>query len=358
VQPTTGNLVLAVAGAEPLNAVEWEDKPTGIGEPLVQIDPTLMPASFEADGEPAAQIVSPAPFGRPRALTPPPIPIPRAARIPPPLLPGSFATPMPGSLPRLPGASQPMPVFGEPIRPDAMDSTSLLSIGKRKRLIAIAIGVACAVGVIAVVVVLMLALRKTPAPNLTPVALGSSAVGSAGSAGSPGSAGSAVAMIVGSDSHIAEPVVVVDAGAPPVPTCKLDVASVPDAVEVWLDDNQLGVTPTTLDLPCRVETKLLFKKAKVGSAIRTITPDANTTRLMVRFAAAMISLKVTSTPPGATIMVAGKVLGITPTTVHIPATGAALILTKDGYSTETVSAKSTATVRVTLKRVVKTQKLR
>jgi hypothetical protein len=80
---------------------------------------------------------------------------------------------------------------------------------------------------------------------------------------------------------------------------------------------------------------------------------------MVRFAAAMISLKVLSTPPGATIMVGGKVLGITPTTVHVPATGAALILTKDGYSTETekVPAKSTATVRVTLKRVAKTQKL-
>ena len=50
----TGNPVIAVSSEKAIEVQAWEDKPTGIGEPLVQIDSTLMgaiPASAsEAEG--------------------------------------------------------------------------------------------------------------------------------------------------------------------------------------------------------------------------------------------------------------------------------------------------------------------
>jgi PEGA domain len=49
----------------------------------------------------------------------------------------------------------------------------------------------------------------------------------------------------------------------------------------------------------------------------------------------MFSVKVSSTPPGATITVAGKNVGITPTTVRLVAFEVStLTLTRDGYATE------------------------
>jgi hypothetical protein len=47
-------------------------------------------------------------------------------------------------------------------------------------------------------------------------------------------------------------------------------------------------------------------------------------------------VKVSSTPPGATVTVNGKSLGITPTTVKVPAfESSTLAITKDGYAPET-----------------------
>ena len=98
--PKTGNRVLAVASEKALTAVEWEDKPTGIGEPLVQIDPTLMeplaPMPALADDEPARIVAAPPMHDEvpTAAMRPTPLPLPLAPAVAMPgPLPGSYVTP-------------------------------------------------------------------------------------------------------------------------------------------------------------------------------------------------------------------------------------------------------------------------
>src|SRR5439155_23546269 len=51
---------------------------------------------------------------------------------------------------------------------------------------------------------------------------------------------------------------------------------------------------------------------------------------------AMFLVKVTSAPAGATVTVAGKPVGVTPTTIKLPAFEASRVtMTKDGYATDT-----------------------
>ena len=50
----------------------------------------------------------------------------------------------------------------------------------------------------------------------------------------------------------------------------------------------------------------------------------------------MLSVKVTSSPPGATITIAGKSAGVTPAMIKLPAgEAAALTITKQGFTSDT-----------------------
>ena len=520
-QPRSGNRVVAVASAEPLNAIEWEEKPTGIGVPLVEIDPSLMQAATEAAAPPGlpgmpvplapphtAQGPMPTPMVPPAYPAPPgaagapmlapgmapmaavvapgmsatmmassmsmppgatapgmapttmplspvvaapdmpalsmqpspsttapgmapiapptapgmapmqtmspiamadaispattapgmppaapiastqPYPMPGASGFVPPS-PSTFPTPPPGSLraptatgtplaPRAPTAN-PLDTYIVPVQPDPMESTSLVAIGKRKRT-AVIVASAGAVLVGAAVAVFVFGTGKSPArPAQKPIGSAAPiATGSNGSANAPAvqptpSPVPATPTTAGSASQAAEAMVANNTSpptptpAPPSPTptpapappqpCSVAVDSAPQGAEVWLDQSQLGVTPATVQLPCGVEAKLIFKKAHLGNLTRAVTPDASTPSVTVRFPTpiAMMSLTVTSSPPGATITVGGKVVGITPTTIRVPASGAMLNLSKDGFTPDAdrVSVKTGSSIHVSLKRIVR-----
>jgi hypothetical protein len=381
VAATKGNRVVAIASAEPLNAVEWEDKPTGIGEPLVEIDPSLL-GSRMSEPAIAPPLMPPPMTAAPMMASPPPIPMTGALAMP-----GAIPTPAPGSLPGIPPPLQPMPpamtpsmstfgptgpvqplfppgviptpppgvlrasdqmpMFGGPLPPSPMESTSLLAVPRSHRGLIIAIGAIAVLG--AAVAIAVLGFGVGRGGGKTQTSHEAVTVGSAGSA-APAVAGSN-AIVTGSNAPVIEtPAVPADAG---LILCNLDVETTPVGAEIWLDDKQLGTAPATVQLPCGIEAKLQLKKAKLA-VVRTVTPGTDTSVQVKLLAPAVptVSMRVTSNPPGATITMSGRVLGITPTTIHLPAAGASLTLSKDGYtpSTEHVAPKPNGTHFVTLKR--------
>ena len=70
--------------------------------------------------------------------------------------------------------------------------------------------------------------------------------------------------------------------------------------------------------------------------LRSITPEPTGTKIVATLGVATFSVKITSTPAGASITVGGRSKGVTPTAVQLPAyTTQAITLTKDGYQTDT-----------------------
>jgi hypothetical protein len=121
-------------------------------------------------------------------------------------------------------------------------------------------------------------------------------------------------------------------------TCKLEVTTVPAGAEISLEDKtSLGATPVTIELPCNVETKLDVHKSRYISVVKAVTPTAPTAALdPIRLSHVMFAVKVTSTPPGATITVGGRVAGVTPTSIRLPALETSTItVSKDGYVPDT-----------------------
>jgi hypothetical protein len=152
--------------------------------------------------------------------------------------------------------------------------------------------------------------------------------------------------------------VAVDAAPPAPQVCNVDVTTTPTGAELWLDDKPvLGTAPATIQLPCGVETKVHATKAKYGSTVKAFTATADNTKLALRIAPPMFSLKVTSMPMGATITIGGKVVGITPTSVKVTAFSATRItVTKEGFApdTETIAPRvNNAAHHVILKHATK-----
>jgi hypothetical protein len=127
-----------------------------------------------------------------------------------------------------------------------------------------------------------------------------------------------------------------DAAEPAAGTCFAEVSSVPAAAEIVIEPNVIGTTPQKITLPCGAPVELAIRKGRFLTATRTVTPTPEGVKLKVALAKPTFQLKVSSTPPGATITMNGKPLGVTPTTVRLPAFEAStLTITKDGYATET-----------------------
>jgi len=213
--------------------------------------------------------------------------------------------------------------------------------GKHRTLLyVIAAGLAVAV---AVTVIMLTGGKHTTSPR-------------AGQGSGSGSALVAIAVPVDA-AVVAPPLPAVDAGAPAPQLCSVDVTSNPTGAEIAIDKTVLGTTPATIKLPCDVESKLTIRKAKYGSVQRSFTATAEATKLAVKIAAPVFSLKVTSLPAGATITVGGKMVGITPTTIKVPAFSPTMItLTKDGYTPDTqkiAPRQNNVTHFVTLKHVTK-----
>ena len=149
---------------------------------------------------------------------------------------------------------------------------------------------------------------------------------------------------------------VAGAARPDGDTCFADVSSVPAGAEIVIDQtNVIGTTPQKITLPCGNPVELTIRKGRLVPAVHTVTPTAEGAKLRVALAKPTFQVKVSSTPAGATITMNGKSLGVTPTMIRIPAFEAsALMITKDGYATETetVTPKSNGiAVHSTLKKL-------
>lgn len=359
--PTKGNPVVAIASEKPINVVEWEEKPTGIGELKIEIDSTLMEASTSsprAGGTGSESVLGAAtPHtalpGTTRTDTqPPPLgptpaaPAPASAR---PVAPPHFTQP--------PRAASPYPIAP----PGFAGGTTAVRDRGRTKMIALAISAgALAIGAI-VVLVLTLSGKDKAAAKAThdsgsaaaPVAL--PAPPSADAAASDQVPALATEQVQKpaveqpahdeADEATAEPTD--EPSQPPAPvadtppaaptTCSVQLASVPKGADVYIDGKKLGTTPGTFELPCGTQEKLSLRKSRFANTIKSFTPLAGKpNKLTVRLRRDLFQVKVTSTPAGATITARGRQLGVTPTTIKLPAYDTTSItLTKSGYTTET-----------------------
>jgi len=390
VPAASGNRNIAVASAQAIEAVEWEEKPTGIGEALVQIDPTLMePAkAMPIDDEEPVNIVStPIADVPPPTTMPPPLgmPAPHGIPTPPPWAPLAtglpLAAPAPtaqppalppppvGPAPRLPTPPpQPSPLFAQgvpnssavfpalPPRVDITDGntnffrdsgeipqynadpTDSIATKKRKRTMFLVIA-AAALAVLATVVVILSTGGKPPktAPvHHAATGSGSGALVATGSGSGSGAALGSDQIATGS-AHVETPAPPVDAAPPAPQVCNVDITTTPPGADISLDDKTvIGTSPATVQLPCGVETKVYAKKAKYGSTVKAFTASADNTKLALHITAPTFQIKVTSVPEGATITIGNKVVGITPTNVKVQAFASTMItLSKDGFTPDT-----------------------
>jgi PEGA domain len=325
--PSSGNRNIAVASSQAIEAVEWEEKPTGIGQALVEIDPTLMGSPVAVtevtEDEEPVNIVS-----TPVADVPPPQPFALSA------LPLAAKTPSPPPLFALPPTPQPaasdsFPAFAPRADPAdvmnfAQDPTDSIP-GKRKRRV-IAVAIAAVVAIVATILVIAVTGGKKTTP-------GHALAGS----GSAITVADAATAIVVPDKGSAQELAAVDAGVAAPAVCNVEVSTTPTGAEISLDKTTVvGTSPATIPMPCGVETKIYVKKAKYGNAMKAFTATADATKVAIKIAAPIFQLKVTSMPEGATITIAGKVVGITPTSIKVTAfTSTMITLTKDGYTPDT-----------------------
>ena len=392
----SGNPVLTVASRE-IQVQEWEDKPTGIGEPLVQIDSTLMeplesmpiepvssvhhhedetplpppqpfmptPLPFAAPGMGFGSLGAPATMAAPTAPYPPlgiPTPVPGAPFAPmaPPFPnpgfepqaggppPGGYGAPPPFSAHETAFAgnvqiANPSGGLYDPVgsMQFPQERTYEFEARRRKRLLVIGVFVAVAIAATLAIVLLVGGHKSTEASSgaaATPNGSGS------GTARPPGSGGSAAAMVTppGSAAPITAPEHT-PVATPPADaavtstTCSVDLTTTPPGAQIAREDGTpLGTSPGTFDVPCGSELKLVVRKQTYYSATKAITATEAHTAVTIALARALFSLKVTSMPPGATITVAGKSMGVTPTTIKLPAFQPTNItLTKDGFASDT-----------------------
>src|SRR5262249_36626305 len=127
--------------------------------------------------------------------------------------------------------------------------------------------------------------------------------------------------------------------APPAApsTCTVNVTSVPTGADIIVDKQKVATTPGTFDVACGSDTKLTLKKKSFPNTVRTITPAAGKqNKYVFKLAKTLLSVKVTSTPAGATITVGGKSMGVTPTTIKLPANEpSSITLSKPGFANDT-----------------------
>jgi hypothetical protein len=113
--------------------------------------------------------------------------------------------------------------------------------------------------------------------------------------------------------------------------CPVHVASPQGAQVSWG-----GITndvPADLLLPCGVESVLIFRREHYYDRPKLVTAERKGQVVKVRMERVVISVHLTSVPPGATVTVAGrKEIKITPTDIKVPEfERSKLTLTMDGY---------------------------
>ena len=345
----TGPPAPVISGEKPLavtqTAKEFEIEEETKSGLKVEVDSSL---SVEGATGSAAAVEA-----APQAMQPPPLP---------PMPSYSAPVPMPPLAPRSASASLPdVPrptvagLYGDTLR--VGDSTSVLASKRRTRMIVIAVSAALAVAV--GVVLLIVLMRDSDEKHVSTIVEGSAYVIGGSNAGSapPITPDADVASVIDAPSPIAPDAGEPAAVAPEVPTggaCVVGITSTPTGAEIVRDKEVIGTTPADLVLPCNEAVKLVFRKARFANAGRTITPKPEGVKLRVPLARAMLSVKVTSAPPGATIFLEGKSLGVTPGVIKLPAfESSTLLISKPGFANENqriTPKQNNQAVHVTLKK--------
>jgi hypothetical protein len=323
--PPTGNPDHAVA-EKARDVVDLGDMPTHLGD-NIEIDPSLI----DGDHAKAEPHDSPRPTFAPAARH---SEAPRSGGVPPPP-PIAIAPDRPPrnnvDMTNSTGwfrDSQEIPRF-----PSEHDPEHASPRRRRMLIIALVAGIATIAVAVALVMVIGNTGKDTPAASSS-AAQGSSGLASADQtrASRPGAGSDAPSVSAsGSGSQVAnEPE---KSGK-----CSLDLTSVPPGAQIVLDDNTIvGTTPATVEVPCGVESKFTLKKARYTPTTKSVTATGENTKVdAVKLGRAQFLVKVTSAPSGASIAVGGRPMGVTPTTIKLPAYETSRItLTKDGFATET-----------------------
>jgi hypothetical protein len=351
--PASGNPIHAVASDKPISVVQWDEKPTGIGESKIEIDSTLMEPHRAMPNLDATAPQAAIPGEPPRTPTGESRPL---DAVPPPLAPMP-ARPTSGFA--MAGAQFP------PQRPSVTDivgyppvASGTVAAKKKKMIVLAVVAGLVAVGAI-VMLVLTLGGKKASSPAAEP---GSGSAPSKvvvpakatppepppvempakGSATPPAGSGSQQAAVEPKGSAQETPPAPEQGSAaapPPAPTgpCKVQVVTSPLGADIFVGDQKLGTSPASIELPCGSESKIALKKKSFPNTLRAFTPDASkANKLVVKLNRTMLSVKVTSTPAGATITAGGKTMGVTPTTIKLPAGETSTItLTKPGFAADT-----------------------
>lgn len=116
---------------------------------------------------------------------------------------------------------------------------------------------------------------------------------------------------------------------------ELAIRTDPPQAEVWINGTLRGVTPVTLTSLPDEKATLLVRRAGYADLVREIAAPQTGGRidLNLELQPASPTLLVESDPPGATIRVNSKVIGVAPVSIPMALTGGAVIVsaTLDGY---------------------------
>ncbi len=358
-------------------APEYEDS-------LVDIDDVVAAPPHPA--RPAPRTLTPVPALRPNAFVPPSrddefapelTPLPMLAGIEP-RTSSRAATPLP--MPEMPrGGRAPTPpvfddsqgMFGQqqqgqgppprptppapPVHPVPLDSTAtLIAINRkreRKRWLVIG-GVAASVSLLLLVIVVA---KSGKGANTEATAATSASTPSTPTTPSP-STKPAIAVAPKqpttetqattpttptNERTVSEPVDEPpgDPNAPPIAgtgPCRVTVTSSPAGSIVLVDDQAYGPSPITIDGPC-AKRRIDVKHPRYALGTKWVTLAAGKpSSIDIPLARPTHTVMVLSSPSGATVSIAGRRAGTTPTSVKVMGfTGVTLTVEKKGFRTET-----------------------
>ena len=135
---------------------------------------------------------------------------------------------------------------------------------------------------------------------------------------------------------------------------KVTFTSTPSGAAVTLGGKKRGTTPVTLDVACSRDTAS-FARSRYVTESKAFTPSAKkTVKVAVRLDRPTFTLRISSSPSGATAIVGGKTVGRTPVTTKVRGFEAVTVkVSRSGYATKTsrvTAKKNGTTLKVTLKK--------
>lgn len=120
------------------------------------------------------------------------------------------------------------------------------------------------------------------------------------------------------------------------PSCLLQVTSNASLAEIWIEGERRGKVPAQLEVPCR-PTSVALRHPRYLAAQREVVPAPGTTEVALRLTRPLVTVKIESRPPGATVRVNGRAVGKTPLATKVLAfERGTVVLSHDGGAIKTM----------------------